>query len=481
MTLSSRSRCGLALLAALAMTFSALGSSWTSGDGLAADVVGRITTLPFAEARPIIETLQDDLPAALRSTARDLATAWPVWISAHHASARARLLRGDEDSVINLWYYGTSFTGQPRLSVRNVTALGGNRGAEQRILFARLDDLMAGIEAPGRNERLQFARDVVDSHGINPATAEGKEHARRFLLEASQRMRAEYESRTEEVESSKRIGDADAELTTHFTLFRDRGLSSDTLLLSSVSVDRALAAAKNDGVLPSRRIRRVGVVGPGLDFTDKADGYDFYPQQTLQPFALVDSLLRLDLAAAGNLQLTTFDLSPRVNRHLERAVARARSGKPYVIQLPLDRDGGWRPDVLQYWKDFGGSIGTPAKAIAAPREVGNVEVRAVTIRPEVVRSIDARKLDIVVERLETVQADQQYDLIVGTNILVYYDVFEQNLALANVARMLRPGGLFLSNTRVSPAVALTLLDRNYNVPHDDGQGDHMFVYLRPEE
>jgi hypothetical protein len=40
---------------------------------------------------------------------------------------------------------------------------------------------------------------------------------------------------------------------------------------------------------------------------------------------------------------------------------------------------------------------------------------------------------------------ERFDLIVGTNILVYYEVFEQSLALANIASMLRPGGLFLCN------------------------------------
>jgi hypothetical protein len=31
-------------------------------------------------------------------------------------------------------------------------------------------------------------------------------------------------------------------------------------------------------------------VGPGLDFADKQEGYDFYPLQTIQPFAVIDSL-----------------------------------------------------------------------------------------------------------------------------------------------------------------------------------------------
>ena len=41
-------------------------------------------------------------------------------------------------------------------------------------------------------------------------------------------------------------------------------------------------------------VDRVGVIGPGLDFTDKAEGYDFYPPQITQPFSVIDSLRRVD-------------------------------------------------------------------------------------------------------------------------------------------------------------------------------------------
>jgi hypothetical protein len=39
-------------------------------------------------------------------------------------------------------------------------------------------------------------------------------------------------------------------------------------------------------------------------------------------------------------------------------------------------------------------------------------------------------------------------LIVGTNIFVYYDAFEQMLALGNAGAMLKPGGLLLTNDRL---------------------------------
>jgi len=51
----------------------------------------------------------------------------------------------------------------------------------------------------------------------------------------------------------------------------------------------------------------------------------------------------------------------------------------------------------------------------------------------------------VLERLAPLPDDERFDLIVATNILVYYSLFEQSLALANIAAMLRPGGFLLSN------------------------------------
>jgi chemotaxis methyl-accepting protein methylase len=53
-------------------------------------------------------------------------------------------------------------------------------------------------------------------------------------------------------------------------------------------------------------------------------------------------------------------------------------------------------------------------------------------------------LNIILQRLE-LPAEEKFDLIVGTNVFLYYDEFQQALALANIQRMLRPGGMLLSN------------------------------------
>ena len=53
-------------------------------------------------------------------------------------------------------------------------------------------------------------------------------------------------------------------------------------------------------------------------------------------------------------------------------------------------------------------------------------------------------LNIVLERMN-LPAAERFDLIVATNIFVYYDRFEQTLALQNVSTLLKPGGILLSN------------------------------------
>jgi chemotaxis methyl-accepting protein methylase len=80
-----------------------------------------------------------------------------------------------------------------------------------------------------------------------------------------------------------------------------------------------------------------------------------------------------------------------------------------------------------------------------PAGVDNIDVRAVRVSATMGLRVVSHDLNIVLQRLEPLADDERFDLIVATNLLVYYDVFERSLAFANVAQMLRPGGLFLAN------------------------------------
>ena len=81
-------------------------------------------------------------------------------------------------------------------------------------------------------------------------------------------------------------------------------------------------------------------------------------------------------------------------------------------------------------------------------------MRAVAVRPHVTLSIAPQDLNIIVQRLEPLPDAERFDVIVATNILVYYDAFDQALALANISKMLRPGGYFITNYAVSPVAPL---------------------------
>ena len=121
------------------------------------------------------------------------------------------------------------------------------------------------------------------------------------------------------------------------TLFQDRGLSSDTSIYPGFGVEQSLAVLLTNGLLAAGSVRRVGIVGPGLDFVDKRQGTDFYPVQTIQPFAVVDSVLRLGLAERGQVRVTTFDVSPRINHHLEVASVGLKTERPTCSTCR----GGW--------------------------------------------------------------------------------------------------------------------------------------------
>jgi SAM-dependent methyltransferase len=152
-----------------------------------------------------------------------------------------------------------------------------------------------------------------------------------------------------------------------------------------------------------------------------------------------------------------------------------------VLQLPLARDDPshtWEPALETYWRTCGSAVGNSATPVAVPPAAGRVDLRAIAVRPEIAASIVPRDLDVVVQRLAPLEDDEKFDLIVATNVLLYYDAFEQALALANVGAMLRPGGVFLTNYQVHPpppfeaaagVVTPVFWDRQKN-------GDTMFAY-----
>jgi hypothetical protein len=408
----------------------------------------------YADARPILEALRADLwpPEFRGKTGAEVGALWQGWVSSHDAAVRARVAEGDEDSLVHFLLFGTSFTKAPRATGRDLATLAAMPDVALKALRPRIDDFVAAVAMPGTNERLQIAREVFARHGIDPATPMGKAAALQHIDERARKVgRAGVEQLAAMVNEPGQTS----------TIFRERGLSTDTATTINFGVERALSDLNDKGVFTPDSVRRVAIVGPGLDFVDKQFGYDFYPPQTVQPFAVIDSLQRLGLASPEGVQVTAFDVSPRVIRHIDRARDRARGGMAYTIVLARGLDQGWLPEVEDYWSRLGNFIGEETRAAAPPLNAGRVRVRGVTVRAPVVLQVTPRDLNVVLQRLPPTAADQRFDLVIATNILLYYDVFEQSLALANISAMLRPGGILLSNSRVVelPSTPMELVGR----------------------
>jgi hypothetical protein len=430
----------------------------------------------FAEVRDLLSRLADVLPQELKvPNASDAERAWGPWVERQDRAIRSRLQRGDEETIVNWLFFGTTFTELPRLPLDSPEAA-ADEAERTTLIAARTMDLANAIATPGQDERRLFARELFAKQGYTTATAADRERLARHLATLVQRVLSERAEIARELQTSGRTGSVSDQFAARSRIFRDRGLSLDTSFRPSFAIEQALVQLRRRGLLTPATIRDVAVIGPGLDFTDKTSGFDFYPQQTLQPVALIDSLIRVGLIKdPSSVRLTTLDISPRVNDHLRRARQRAAAGEPYRIRLPLDRDVKWKTAVVEYWRVAGDRIGTSATPARATLAGANVDVRTVSVRPSVMLRLEPLDLNVVLQRSDT----HRFDLVVATNVFVYYDVLEQVLALTNVRAMLKPGGFLLSNNALlelpsSGIRSAGYVTTEYSDTRDDG--DHIVWY-----
>ena len=447
------------------------------------------TAIPYAEAEPLLAAHGPHLHAGFETQPPSgLQAAWAAWIAERDAEIRARLEHGDEDSIINLWYFGTSFTVLPRATPHELATAGPGAA---RLLEGRLGDLLEAAASPGENERLQFVRQIMMRRGIDLSSETGQQQAWKYIVQIKDRIARENRTYLSAIASAKAVAERAARagsdnrngmLSALSVLYRDRGLSSDTSIAAHFALDRALSEMKSNGRLGHGQVHRVAIVGPGLDFSDKSEGYDFYPVQTIQPFAVVDSLVQLQVAAP-DLSVTTLDVNARVNDHLTAARRRALAGIGYMLQLPLEAnrlERHWNPELEHYWKQLGSRIGDESSPIRPRADLSNVRVRAVRIRPSVVEMVRPVDLNIVLERLNQPPDAGPFDLVVATNVLVYYGSLDQALALSNIAKMLKSGGHFLTNYSVPPPPSFESHPVQSTSVYFDQQknGDTVFVYVR---
>jgi hypothetical protein len=394
--------------------------------------------MSFEAARPILQALPASLPADLRAGPVD-ALRWEQWLTTADARVRHRLDAGEEDTLTNLLRFGVTFTKEYRIDDEYFARYGESTLVDS---FAehRAHDLLLALAAPGASEGFLEMRALLQRNGFSLKTAADRAAAERYLLKNMARMRQDFLQAQVQAKSNRS------------QMFQDRGISLDSNLWPDYDLDLQLRRMAEQGMLKPGSVRKVAIVGPGLDFVNKQEGVDFYPPQTVQPFAVLDSLLRLGLATGGAIEIDTLDISSLVNSHLAAARKNAAAGHPYTVQLPWLAGGRWstefREKFVGYWRALGSQIGEPVTPIAVPEAVTGFETRAVRIRASMVGRVKPVDMNIVYQFLPA-PADERFDLIVGTNIFLYYGAFEQTLARSNIAGMLKPGGYLLSNDKLA--------------------------------
>ncbi|HXA63927.1 MAG TPA: class I SAM-dependent methyltransferase [Bryobacteraceae bacterium] len=274
---------------------------------------------------------------------------WDSWIRQHDAEMRGGIDRCLEDSISLLIMYGTSFTKQPPLASRaEAVTPAGDLTPAARI---RMDAFISGLDQID-DERFRSILQFLRRRQI------AQDELRAFLI--GNFRRAAFERRPAH---QLHTGPTD-----------------------SSSLEQSLRGLMTTGKAPAH-IRRIAVLGPGLDPEFDPDTYNLW--------AGLDAALASGLTKPGNIEVIVFDINPWVLSYV-RAVAANASGK------------------------------------------NGARVRA-------------EDLNVVTQTLDAAPG-QGFDLVVAVTALAGYSRVEQRLAMASVAHMLAPGGVFLTNG--SPPAAI---------------------------
>jgi hypothetical protein len=419
----------------------------------------------LATARPVLAALPRLLPSELKASSLTSAT-WDKWVRNRDREIRERVEGGEEITLMNLLRLGVTYTDEIRITFELLDRYGTDAHVNA-IAERRAGDLVQALAVPQSNEGMLEIQDFLQKKGFLLNTPEGREKTKAYLLAGLGRLR-------DDIAHEKKLAKANPS-----QFFKDRGLSTDSDVYADFIVEQHLRHMIEKELLKPGSVHRIAIVGPGLDFVNKKDGSDFYPPQTTQPFAVIDSLARLGLADPASLEVYTFDISPRVNAHIERARANAVSGKPYTVQLFSTQWERNIPGFTTFWLHVGDHVGEEVPPIEVPEALrGMMSSRAVSVRPAVVARLTPVDMNVVFQTLP-LPPEQRFDLVIGTNIFLYYDTLDQSLARANLATMIKPGGFLISNNALPSAAPSKLANSLHTVVlYTATSGDQVFSYIR---
>ena len=349
----------------------------------------------------------EDLPQSARTAIAAGASAFDLFLAEIKRTTQQRLAAGDREHLAYFILQSTSFT---KLAPIDPAASAKQFHQTKSIsanVQARMDAFTAALKQTPKNERLQYFAFVKPTD-----LAVAYNEAMDFL----------YKKEFESMQNRNRIA----------SLYESRGFSSDTSIEATFPVYLALKRLRGSS------IKRILIIGPGLDFAPRTALFDKYPPQSYQPYAVADALLSLGLTKEQDLQIDCLDINPNVVRFFDQK-------RDPQLHLPIKT---LSPEHNDYARQLG-------------RKIGVRNGNELAIRRSLARRISATTGNILTDRLPC-----KYDLIIATNVLAYMPRRELLLALANIHAALAPGGWFIHNDLRQEVEAFTKLF-NFEPQHAD--------------
>lgn len=384
---------------------------------LAIAVVGLLTAVPVqpgSAARRISWADTESVRVRLEGAGLS-ASAFPAYIERIHREILRRVREGDFDHLVFYILQSTHFTRlppiEPALSAKSFTEGGGVPSATA----SRIAAFLRAIASTDADPRVSYFRALLN--GVAPGE-------RRQLIEREYARGMTFLYEKEFLERSKAPA-----------LYGTRGLSTDTAVEAGYALHAGLGVLK--GIDPSRRIRRVLIVGPGIDLAPRTGMLEVGPPESYQPWAVIDALVSLGLSRLEDLEVVGGDINPRVVDHL-RASRRRAPVLRLVSGIGESDTVRFVPGYREYFTTMGRAVGSVRGAGRAPS--GHLST-TVAVSATAAATLRAEPLNIVTERL----TGEPFDLVIATNVLPYFDKTDLLLAVSNIASMLAPGGLFLHN------------------------------------
>ena len=345
--------------------------------------------------------LSGQIPASRTITARDLPPAIARRFDAAGFDARIRAIEQETErreaagELEHLIYYALQsqrFTSLPRIEPALSAQEFVKHEAVPAAVRTRLEAFLQALDRPADDPRLRYFARLLAPAQRSRGFLEGEyRRVMRFLY--------------------------DKEFAHRENVYQTRGHSTDTQVEANYAVWSGLSVLRT--LQPAAEVRRVLIVGPGLDFAPRTALDDSRPPQSFQPYAVADALLGIGFARRGQFTIDCVDINARVVDFIRTFPDGRRMLELY--------SGAGDAEYRRYFSMLGGAIG--------PKDGSTVHVDA-----EVARAIRAGRGNIITTRWEGA-----YDLAIATNVLVYFSSDELALAVANIAAMLRPGGWFLHN------------------------------------